>query len=267
MMLSSVFAKTLWEQRRSLVGWAIGLVLLVAMYMAFYPTIRGNATYNELFDQMPESLRSLFSAAGTDIASGAGYLQTELLSFMGPMLILFYAISVGANSIAGEEERGSLDLLMTTPVSRSRVVLEKLSVMLLGVAALIIVLLLSVILEGRLVDLEVSLSGFASAMLQLGLLGVEFGSLALLISAATGKLVLSRAIPTLVALVAYLLNSLAPLVDWLKPIRSASPFYQYIGNDPIRNGLSAAAVGYGVVLVLLFAAAAVFLLRRRDIAV
>ena len=45
---------------------------------------------------------------------------------MVPLLLLVAAIGAGARAIAGEEERGTLDLLLSTPVSRRRLALEKL---------------------------------------------------------------------------------------------------------------------------------------------
>ncbi len=45
---------------------------------------------------------------------------------MGPLMMLVYAISGGANVVAGEEDRGTLEPLLTHPISRTRVVLDKL---------------------------------------------------------------------------------------------------------------------------------------------
>ena len=39
---------------------------------------------------------------------------------MVPLLLLIAAIGAGAGAIAGEEERGTLDLLLSLPVSRRR---------------------------------------------------------------------------------------------------------------------------------------------------
>ena len=46
---------------------------------------------------------------------------------MVPLLLLIAAIGAGARATAGEEERGTLDLLLANPISRRRLVLEKLA--------------------------------------------------------------------------------------------------------------------------------------------
>src|SRR5674536_71746 len=40
-----------------------------------------------------------------DRSTPTGYLNTELMSLMAPLLVLLYAITAGANGIAGEEDR------------------------------------------------------------------------------------------------------------------------------------------------------------------
>ena len=44
---------------------------------------------------------------------------------MVPLLLMIAAIGAGAGAIAGEEERGTLELLLANPLSRRRLVLEK----------------------------------------------------------------------------------------------------------------------------------------------
>ena len=46
---------------------------------------------------------------------------------MFPALFLVASVGNGAGSIAGEEERGTLDLLLSEPLSRTRIAVEKLA--------------------------------------------------------------------------------------------------------------------------------------------
>jgi ABC-2 type transport system permease protein len=76
---------------------------------------------------------------------------------------------------------------------------------------------------------------------------------------------LSRAVPAAIAVVGYLVNGLGPMVSWLEPLQRYSPFFQYIGHDPLRTGVSgpAAAVAASTVVVLVVLAVVGF--RRRDV--
>jgi hypothetical protein len=54
---------------------------------------------------MPKAYKALFTVGGGDLSTPTGYLNTELMSLMAPLLVLLYAITAGANGIAGEEDR------------------------------------------------------------------------------------------------------------------------------------------------------------------
>ena len=155
-------------------------------------------------------------------------------------------MGAGSSSVAGEEDRRTLDLLLSTPVPRSRVVVDKALAMVVGTLGLSALLGLALVAEGALVGMDLPAGNVAAAMLHLGLLGLVFGSLALAIGAGTGRLGLSRAVPVFVAVVAYVVNGLGGLVDWLAPLQKLSPFYQYASHDPLRNGVSWLAVGVAV---------------------
>jgi ABC-2 type transport system permease protein len=106
----------------------------------------------------------------------------------------------------------------------------------------------------------------AAAMLHLALLGDVFGSLALALSAGTGHTGLSRGVPAVLAVLAYIVNALAPLVDVFDRIQKVSPFFQYIAHDPLRQGTAwdSVLVSAGTAAVLL--ALAVLGFRQRDVA-
>ncbi len=266
-MLRSVGVKTLHDQRRALIAWSASLALLVAMYVAIWPSLRNQPSMSDFLNQMPKAMRSLFAASGADMSTPVGYVQVELLAFMGPLLLIIYSVAAGAGAIAGEEDRHTLDLLLANPISRTRIVLEKLGAMIAGTALLGAVTAVALLGEGRLAGMKLPAGGVVAAMIHMTLLALVFGTLALATGAATGHPALSRALPAVLAVVAYIVNGLAPVVSWLKPAQKFSPFYQYSGHDPLRHGLSLAAVLVAVVTILLLASMATALFRRRDVAV
>ena len=265
-MLRSVWMKTLRDQRRALLAWSVALVLLVGMYAGFYPSFHDSSSYTDLIDQMPKALRDLFTAgAGGDLSSGPGYIYMEMLSFMAPTLMLVYAIGAGAQAIAGEEERHTLELLLATPVTRRRLVLDKWLALTAGTGFLAAAMGVAIVAFGAVTDMGLSTVNVVASMLHLALLALVFGTLALLVGAATGRVALARGVPAAVAVVAYLVNGFGVSVSWLAPARKFSPFFQYVGHDPIRDGFSAVAVAVAATTVFVLLAAAVRLLRSRDV--
>jgi len=267
-MRPSVTLHTVDTQRRSLLVWSIALAALIAMYVAVWPSVQGTgSSFSKLIDEMPAAYKALFTTgSGIDFSTPAGYLNVELFSFMGPLVVLVYAIGAGASAIAGEEDRHTLDLLLVNTVGRGRIVIEKMAAMMLGVTVLVTAMWAALLVEGRIAAMDVPVANSAAALTHLGLLGLEFGALALLVGAWTGRVGLSRAVPAIAAGATYVVNALASLVGWLEPVRTFSPFFQYSGHDPLRTGFSGPAIAVSVASTVLLTVASAWAFRRRDIA-
>jgi ABC-2 type transport system permease protein len=265
-MRRSVLLKTFDDGRRAIVWWSLGLIGLVSMMVAVFPSVRGNDNLNALIQDYPEALKAFIAFGGTvDYTSGAGYLGSELFSFMVPLLLLVAAIGAGARAIAGEEEQGTLDLLLANPISRSRLVLEKLGALVVELAVLAIVLLVALAVGTRLADMGIGIGRLASATFDATLLALLYGVLALLIGCGSGRRGAAIAVPTALAVAAYLVNALAALVNALEPAQKASPFYHYVAGDPLRHGLALDHTAFLAAAVVVLAALAPVALTRRDL--
>ncbi len=265
-MLADTGLKTLYDQRRALLAWTASLVGLVAMYAALWPSVRDQSMFNDYLDKMPAALRSLFTASGADMSTATGFVQVELFSLMAPLLLIVFSIGAGASAIAGEEDRHTLELLLANPVSRRRIVLEKLAALVVGTAVLATGTALALLAAGPLTGMSLPPGGVLAAMLHMTLLAVVFGAFALAVGAGTGRSGPSRAVPAVAAVAAYVVNGLAQVVGWLEPARRFSPFFQYAGHDPLRNGVSWPAVAVAVGTIAALTALAVAGFQRRDIA-
>lgn len=154
-MLHNVFLKTLWDQRWSLPWWTIGLVALAVITLLFYPFVRDTPLLDELTEWMPEVL---------------------LRAFVVPLVLLAYAIVEGTGAIAGEEERGTLDLLLSNPLTRRRVVVEKFAALMGTTLVLAMALWLGMAIGVAIVEMEISLGCVAEANLSVRFLGMTFGA-------------------------------------------------------------------------------------------
>ncbi len=174
-----------------------------------------------------------------DISSAVGYIRSEIFSTMGPLLLLILAIGAGARAIAGEEEGRTLDLLLANPVRRRTVVLQKFWAMVASTSGVGLVLLIALSLFGPAFGLHIALVNLAAAVVSAIALAVCFGAIALAVGCWRGRRAVAVAASTSLAVVLYLLNVLAPSVNGLSRYQVLSPFYHYIGYDPLRNGFSA----------------------------
>lgn len=191
-MLRSVFGKTLHEARRSLLAWSAGVFALVATLLAMYPTVR-TGDYQRTIESSSEGLLRAFGMQpGTDVASGNGYLGGYLFGFMLPLLLIIFAISTGARAVAGEEDAGTIDLLATMPISRTRVVAEKFAAFAVLIVALAVTVDVFVLAGAPLVDLHVAWSALIVTTAGHTLVAVLFGAVAMAAGAATGSRALAR---------------------------------------------------------------------------
>lgn len=264
-MLRSVFGKTLWDQRRGILIWSIGIAAVGVMYAAFYPTLNSP----EMIEFMEAYPREIMDAMGiTDMTSPEGYLGGTTYGILGPILMIIFGASLGARSIAGEEENGRLDVLLAHPVTRRRVVIERTGAMIVALVVAGAILLLGMAAMAGVADYaSIPLANLAAASGQLVLLGIFFGSLALAVGGATGSRGLALGVVAIVGVLTYFANTLGPSVDWLAWSQNVSPFHFYSGGEPLRHGFQVldSLVLLGAALVLV--AVAVIGLERRDIAV
>ena len=235
-----------------------------AIVIMLYPSIDGGAELEALFEQMPPAIRAMMGDQ-IDLSTAAGYLDLRMFTAIAPIIFLVYAIGRGAAAIAGEERRGTMDLLLAHPVRRWRIVVESAAAMFAGLAVIGLALWAGLVIGGVILDVDFSLSRAGQATVMGVLLGWVFGTLALLIGGQTGATGLAIGVSSASAIATYFLHTLAPLVDWLEPFRILSPFYYYIGHSPMLQGFNG---NYAIVLALLsivFTALAAVAFQRRDV--
>lgn len=265
-MLRNAFVKTLRDARRAIGWWSLGLIAMTALMIAVYPSVRDNPDLNTMVEDYPDAFKAFLGLGeNIDYTSATGYLNSELFAFMVPLLLLIAAIGAGARATAGEEERGTLDLLLANPISRRRLVLEKLGALAAEIALLASVLLLALVVGVETIGMSVSAAHLAAATLAAALLAFAFGAIALFLGAALGHRGAAIGITAACAVAAYLLNSLAEIVGFLEPLRGASPFYHYATNDALRSGLAVEHVGFLLLLSAAAIVAAVVAFERRDL--
>lgn len=266
-MPGNIVLKTLRDRRRSLLFWGLGLVALAAIMVAFFPVIRDATFISEYLESFPEEFLALFAGEVTDYTSGEGFLNGELFFLMYPLLMLIFAIGFGSSAIAGEEESGTLDLLLSNPINRWHLVLEKYVAMLVCTLLLTIVFWAALAIGGAAIDMGLNLVRLAAVCFSGFLLAIAFGTIALAIGCARGKQGLSIGVGGALGVYAYMLNALAPLIEWLEPFQIASPFYYYIDANPLQNGLDPLHAAVLIGLSVVFLGIAIVSFERRDLAV
>ncbi len=236
------------------------------LVLLFYPAFADRPEINELIESIGP-LAQVFLGEIRDLTSPEGFVQSRLFAFLSPLLFIALGIVVGSGTIAGEEERGTLDLLLSNPLDRWRVVADKFAA---GVVTMVVMGIGSwagLLVGALIVSMSISYVRLAEATASAALLGALFATLALALGCISGKRGTAAGIASAVAVASYLLNSLAPLVDWLEPFKRLSPFHYYIDASPVFNGIDPLHAMVLVMLVALLATVALVSFERRDLGV
>lgn len=243
----------------------MGVVLYVLLLAAIFPSIEGSPQLSELLDSYPEALKSLLGLTGAvDITSGAGFLDTELFSFMLPLLAIVLAIGSGARTLAGEEDAGRLELVLAYPVSRRRALAAKAGAVGVETAIFCAFAFAALALASPIFDLRLPLGNLAGGLVGIGLLALLHGWLAIAAGAARPSRALAVGVPATLAAGAYLVGGLHTIAGWLDPFRYASSFW-WTGQAPLSGGVDYARLTTVVVGAAATLAVAIVLIDRRDL--
>jgi ABC-2 type transport system permease protein len=246
-----------------------GLLLICAIVMFYIALMMGPiySLMDEAILQMAASFPDALIAmvGGADMSTFEGFLQAEIFAITGPITFGVLAVLIGAKAIAGEEESGTMDLLLANPVTRSRVIFEKTLALVAYSVALGVVTFLGSWATVLLSNTELPVANVAATTALLTLLGLVFGGFALVLGSTTGRSRIASYGAAGLILVSYFLYSFMPLSESYAGFAKFSPYWYYLGSDPLVNGMNwghAAVLGglfVGLVLVSIPA------LQRRDL--
>lgn len=116
---------TLRHHLRPALYWSGGLALLGLYVIAVIPNAEALNNYVGMIATMPEPLLNAIGVGDTALlATPAGFIQYGFATW-SQLLLAVYGLLAGMNLCANEEEAGILDVLLSLPLSRRRLLLER----------------------------------------------------------------------------------------------------------------------------------------------
>jgi ABC-2 type transport system permease protein len=264
----TVFARLLADRRRGALWWALGMATGVAAIVGLWPSVRGNDDIERVVEDLPASIRALIgSQEGVPLSSAPGYLQARLFSTILPILLLAYGISLGARTIGAAEEDGTLQLVVTSPVTRRRVAAERFAASALLLLGLAVVGLVTAVSLGALVGIfpDVSVGRMVVATAAVTELAFLHLALAAAAGACTGRRGPAVAVASAVAVGGYLVYGLAASAEPVRPIRVASPWWWLLDRNLLIQEPTFLALGLPVALAIATLSVGLVFFERRDL--
>lgn len=260
-MLRSVFSKTLFEKRWSLFGWSVAIGALTALTVSIFPTFK--KTFGTSLQEVPESMKAFFGDSSTYQTLG-GFVDVQVIAQLVFLTIIMGTI-IGSGLIAGDEGSGTLQSLLSQPIKRQKVFVQKYLAMFVLLFVATSMIFISTYITSLFINEYINLWRLLQAALGVWLITLVFGVLAFALGAITGKRGLSGSVTGLLAFVTYLITSLAVGVSALKTIDKASPFHYFNTPSILANGIDWGNVSVLVGIIAVLTLTGFVRFMKRDI--
>ena len=124
-MSGVVFVETLRRHFRTMLYWALGVASMAIYIVLVIPDMPTLTKYNDLIKGMPSFLTSALGVSDTlALSTPGGFLAYGFFGWIMVMLAI-YAVISGLDITANDEDRGTMDVMLSLPIHRWRIVLEK----------------------------------------------------------------------------------------------------------------------------------------------
>lgn len=226
--------------------WTAAIGFLLAICVFLFPEMKGQMEgVNDMFGSMG-SFTEAFGMDRLNFGTLIGFYAVECGNILG-LGGAFYASLCAVGMLSKEEKDKTAEFLLTHPVSRKRIVSEKLIAVFLLITAMNIVIYAlaagSIAAVGEEIPWkELSLLHLAYYLLQMELAGICFGISAFLRKGSAG-------VGLGIAAMMYFLNLIANIADTAEFLKYITPFGYCEGADIVTNGrLDGAMVAVGIVM-------------------
>lgn len=125
----TLFKATLHQHRTSIFWYTVGLVSYAWLMTWFYPSI--GEEYGKLIETFPPELLAVFGGDAVPFASLGGYFQTEYLGIMWMIIVSAAVIIYASRVFAGEIASGTMEFVLSQPISRVRVAVTRVAALVL----------------------------------------------------------------------------------------------------------------------------------------
>ncbi|MDA0798076.1 MAG: ABC transporter permease subunit [Chloroflexi bacterium] len=261
-MRDPLFRKSMQDLRGQVLGWGLGMGVMLALTVALFPSI--SDLYGELLSELPDTWAGLIGDG--DLSTLGGYLSVEFFSY-AQIAFAVFAILAGGALIVGEETNGTMDLLLSQPVTRLRVAVTKLAAFTASLVLIVGITGVGFLIPAVLIGEASSLGRFANAFLLL----LPFEMMVALAAAMLAQLFASRLAGGMILagilVASYMLDALSGVSQVLVDMRPIYLTSYFQGPDALNGDVSWVYLGVSLIAVGVLAIANVVFFIRRDIAV
>ena len=248
---------------KSLIIWTTTIGSMIFAFMLMFPMLEDSL--NQMGD-MYSSMGGFSAAFGLDklaMNTPMGYYGTEVGAMLSLGGALFGAL-LGVGIISKEEGGHTAEFLLSAPVNRAKVVLQKLLAMLINIVVFDLVCMLLALLSFALISGEIDARGFMLYHLAQFFMHLEIACICFCISAFFKKT--NAGLGLGIAIILYFLDIMVKTITDIGFLKYITPFYYAGAADIISSGkIDILLLGIGIMVIILSAMVAIVKYAKKDI--
>lgn len=264
----NVYFRELKAHKKSVIGWSVGMFALVGSGMAKYSAYQGSGqSMTELFEQFPKTVRVVLGFSDLDLSTVIGFYGVLFLYIA--VMISIHATLLGANIISKEERDRTSEFLFVKPISRSKIITQKLLAALTDIIIVNIVTLVSSIVMVGLysndpeINHTVYLLMFGAFLMQ-----IFFLSIGMAIASISKKPKSSASFAAGILMLTFVFGIAVDLNNNLDILRYMTPFKYFDAKSIIpSNDIGIQFIFLSVIISIAAIAVTYFSYSRRDLSV
>lgn len=262
-MIMTLIKHELKQGWKSLIIWTLSIGFFVAVCVFMYPEM-GNEMegINDMFSSMG-SFTAAFGMDRLNFGTLIGFYAIECGNILG-IGGAFFAALLGISALAKEEKEKTAEFLLTHPVSRVRIITEKLAAVMLQILIMDIVIFILSIASISAIGEEIPLSELCLLHLSYFLVQIELAGICFGVSAflKTGGLGIGLG----TAIIMYFLNIIANISESAEFLKYITPFGYAEGADILADkSIDTGKLVLGMVFTVIGIALAYWKYTRKDI--
>ncbi len=268
-MIGSVFRETLKQTWKQMVYWGVGLAAMALLVVLMVPLF-DMQSMAALLESFPPVILAMVGI-GDDLAIFTTNEGFVALGFFGKSALIFavYPVVMGMRISANEEDNGTSDVLLSLPLSRAQVMVEKFlaySVSVVGVVVLIYLGLHGGVVAG---GVELDVARLAEVTFYLIPLMVFVMAATMLIAVLVRRRTLALGIVTAFVIISYMLQTIGAAADGTvaESVGAISFLTYYNTGEILSQGFIWPHIAGFVVLSGIMLAASLYRYERRDIGI
>jgi ABC-2 type transport system permease protein len=260
-----IFRRTLIDSRKAILGWGILCAMLGLWVGVFYPAVDDVLASMSTLLENP-LIKGLVGNI-SDFATPAGWVGTKFLIMM-PMLMAIYSVLFNNNATAGEEDRGTIDLVLTTPTPRWRLIVEKAAAFTVASALILtqasLGLMAAILITPELtIPVGIVFPAFMNVLPMMLLLG----AVALLLGTIVRSRQTAMGLAAAYIVGSYFVDTLSSLTEGglLGVLKYFSPFHYFSGPVALHDGLHVVMFVVFTAIALVLLIFSLYFFQRRDL--